>query len=184
MKRHLTARLLCLLLCLALCSGLTVHAVDRPAAFTPSTAYDGRFLDVKETDWFYPNVATLFSLGLTRGKTADLFGVYDNISVKEVIGFAARVRSLYFYGDAEMGAMYYVPEELDEELWYLPYVLYLKSDGVLDDSLDGRMDQAASRSQTAHLAARALPAELFLPLNDAVVSVGYATHAFIPDVDE
>ena len=184
MKRHLTARLLCLLLCLALCSGLTVHAVDRPAAFTPSTAYDGRFLDVKETDWFYPNVATLFSLGLTRGKTADLFGVYDNISVKEVIGFAARVRSLYFYGDAEMGAMYYVPEELDEELWYLPYVLYLKSDGVLDDSLDGRMDQAASRSQTAHLAARALPAELFLPINDAVVSVGYATHAFIPDVDE
>lgn len=184
MKRRLSARLLCLLLCLTLLSGPAVRAVEQPAAFTPTFVYDGRFKDVREEDWFYPHVSTLFSLGLTRGKTADLFGVYDNISVKEVIGFTARIHSLYFYGDAEAGAAPYVPEELDEELWYLPYVLYLKGEGVLDSSFDSRMDQTASRSQTAHLAALALPEELFLPLNDAVVSVGYATHAFIPDVND
>ena len=156
MKQRLTARLLCLLLCLSLLGGLPVRAVwQQPAAFTPTIAYDGRFLDVGENDWFYPNVATLFSLGLTRGKTADLFGVYDNISVKEALGFAARVRSLYFYGDAEAGAAPFFPPELDEELWYLPYVLYLKSEGVIDDSFDSRMDQAASRSQTARIAAAA-----------------------------
>lgn len=175
-------RLIALLLCLILLSGLTVQAVGAFPA--PAQAYDGRFLDVREEDWFYPNVATLFSLGLTRGKTADLFGVSDNLSIKETIGFAARLRSLYYYGDAEAGPLPFFPEELDEELWYLPYVLYLKAEGVIDSAFDGSMDRNATRAQTAHIAVSALPEELFTEINDAVVSVGYATHGFIPDVDD
>ena len=180
MKRRLTA----LLLCLVLLCGHTAYAVGQASLFFPVQTYDGRFTDVQEEDWFYPNVATLFSLGLTKGKAADLFGVYDNISVKEAIGFAARVRSLYFYGDAEYGASFYLDEELDEELWYLPYVLYLKEEGVLDNAFDSRMDHSASRAQTAHIAVSALPEELFSEINDTTVSVGYATRAFIPDVDD
>jgi len=175
MKKRFAALLLALLLC-----GGTVRAASLPAG----EPYDGRFTDVHPEDWFYPNVSTLFSLGLTRGKTADLFGVYDNISVKEVVGFAARLRSLLFYGSAEYGPSAYIPAGLDEEHWYLPYVLYLQSEGALDSELAGRLDQTATRAQTARIAVAALPAELFSPINDAAVSVGYATRTFIPDVTD
>ena len=181
-------RLAALLLCLSLLCSLTVQAAERTGGstglFTPSLTYDGRFTDVREEDWFYPHIATLFSLGLTRGQSDTLFGVGEKLSIKETIGFAARVRSLYFYGDAEAGAAPFASEAFTEEEWYLPYVLYLKDEQVLDDAFDSRMDQSASRAQTAHIAVSTLPGELFTEINADTVSVGYATRAFIPDVGD
>jgi len=176
MKKRIAA----LLLALLLVSGGMAQAASLPTG----EPYDGRFTDVHPDDWFYPNVSTLYSLGLTRGKTADLFGVYDNISIKEVVGFAARLRSLLFYGEAEYGPSSYVPAGLDEEHWYLPYVLYLQSEGALDAEFLNRLDQPATRAQTARIAVAALPSELFTSINDAAVSVGYATRTFIPDVTD
>ena len=177
------ARLTALLLSLALLFSLPARAAEEGsmANFAPTLAYDDRFADVDAGAWYYDNVAQLYAMGLAKGLSDTVFGVWDSITVKEVLSFAARVSSLYLYGDAEYGASLYPAQD---GWWYTPYVLYLKAQGIIDDSFDSLMDTAATRAQAAHIIANILPESLFTEINATAVTIGYATRSFITDVND
>ena len=180
MKRRLTAALLSLALLLSL-PAYAAGGSGSMANFTPALSYDGRFVDVDTDDWFYDNVAQLYALGLAKGQSDTYFGARDNITVKEVLSFAARVNSLYLYGDAEHGASLHPSQDGQ---WHTPYILYLKAQGLIDNSFDSLMDTSATRAQAAHIMACALPESEFTEINATTVTIGYATRSFITDVND
>ncbi len=180
MKKRFCALVLCAAVLLgslpALASGTSM------GSFAPRRTYDGRFLDVSEDSWYYDNVAYLYELGLTEGQSDTYFGADSSITIGEALSFAARVRSSYYAGDPEAGARSY--SDADGP-WYTPYLQYLSSSGFSPVSqFVGQYDRYATRAQTAHILASALPSSEFSPINDAVVTIGYAKRLYITDVNE
>ncbi len=177
MQRNFRTTLLALFLLASI--AVSAQATDLVA---PSTVYDDRFVDVHADDWFYPHVATLYSIGLTNGKgdTAH-FAPTHEITVAEVITMAARLRSLYEYGDSEVGADAFSSERT---AWYTPYFDYLYHLGIIGTEFADHMNHPATRAEVAHMLANALPRTLFVPINDEVVTVGYATGQYIRDVND
>lgn len=177
MKRTLRTSLLALVMLIGI--GVSAQA---SVLFPPTAVYDDRFLDVSAGDWFYPNVAALYSWGLTNGKgdTAH-FEPGSEITLAEAVTMTARLRSLYDFGESEVGAGFFLAEN-DE--WYSPYFAYLRYIGIIGTEFDDRANSPATRAEIAHLLANALPGELFQPINDAAVTVGYATGQYIRDVND
>lgn len=177
MKRTLCTSLLAL----AILVNIAVSA-GASALFPPSAVYDDRFVDVRAEDWFYPNVAALYSLGLTNGK-GDVFhfAPQSELTVAEVITLTARLRSLYDFGNSATGANFFAE---NCGVWYAPYFTYLRYVGLIGTEFDERANLPATRAEVAHLLANALPAELFAPINHAVVAEGYATGQYIRDVND
>ena len=146
---------------------------------SPVRTYQGQFIDVQPTDWYYDNVAALYALGLTGGQGSDdLYAPAADITVAEAVTMAARLRSLYEYGDSEKGSAAYAGGS-----WYEPYVAYAKAMGMIGTEFDGLYAQPASRAQVAHILANTLPASLMEPINEQMVTVGYASRRYISDVD-
>ena len=180
MKKRFCALVVCVAVLLsalpALASGGSM------GSFVPRRTYDGRFLDVASDSWYYDNVAYLYALGLTEGQSGTLFGADSRITIGEALSFAARVRSTYYAGDPEAGARSY---SAAEGPWYTPYLQYLTASGFGPASqFAGQYDRFATRSQMAHILASALPSSEFSPINDDVVTIGYAKRLYITDVDE
>lgn len=175
-------RLLALLLCAALLWGVPVQAAAAGTAdnFRPVRTYEDEFSDVKSGSWYYENVTSLYEMGLAQGKTAHLFAPGDSVTVGEAAAFAARLLSLYEFGEAESGAASCPAEGA----WYLPYVRYLQSRDVIAQEFDGCYTTPATRAQMAHIIARVLPEGEFSEINATPVSVGYATRKYIQDVDD
>ena len=61
---------------------------------------------------------------------------------------------------------------------------YFKAEKCLGDELDGHYREAATRAQTAGVLANALPSERYDERNADAVTVGYASHRRITDVDD
>ena len=175
-------RSICTLL-FALAAIFTVAAEAQASALFPPTAvYEDHFVDVQSSDWFYDNVASLYSLGLTNGKgDTSIFAPSSDMSVAEALTIAARIRSLYEFGAAEAGANLF---RADGAAWYTPYVTYLQSCGIITSEFDDRLHLTASRAEMSHILAGALPVELFEAINDEVVTTGYSTRKFISDVND
>ena len=147
--------------------------------FSPVQTYQGQFVDVQPTDWYYDNVAALYSLGLTDGQgSTEYFVPAADITIAEAVTMAARLRSLYVYGDSEEGLVAYAGGS-----WYSPYTAYAKAVGIIGEEFDGHYTQPASRAQVAHILANTLPAALLEPINEQAVTVGYASRRYISDVD-
>jgi len=177
MKRRIAT----LFLIVALAVG-TMLSAEATALFPSSVTYSGQFTDIKPDDWFYENVAALYSLGLTNGKNSPhTFVPESDMTVAEVLTMAARLRSLYDFGSAETGAALHHGAGIN---WYDPYAAYLKAGGIISAEFDGQWNRSATRAEMAHILAWALPAELFSPINQTVVAEGYATGRFITDVTE
>ena len=177
MKRRIAT----LFLIVALAAG-TMLSAEATALFPPSVTYSDQFTDINPDDWFYENVAALYSLGLTNGKNSPhTFVPESDMTVAEVLTMAARLRSLQDFGSAESGAALHHGVGIN---WYDPYVAYLKAGGIISTEFDGQWNRSATRAEMAHILAWALPAELFSPINQAVVAEGYATGRFITDVTE
>ena len=177
MKRTFHVSLLAMLLALS----ITVSA--QATALLPATAvYENQFADVSEDDWFYKNVAALYSLGLINGR-GDLtrFAPRNEITIAEAITMAARLRSIYDFGASEIGAYLF---RTDGQQWYEPYYEYLRYIGIIGTEFDAQPNLPATRAQVAHLIANTLPADLFEPINDEAVTVGYATGQYIRDVND
>ena len=174
-------KLLCALLtaCLLLTGLGSAALADGMEGFVPVRVYDGRFADVTDADWFYGSVAALYELGLTDGRSADSFGAQSSVSLAEAISFAARIHSTYYLGAAQLGPALYAGGDGD---WYQPYLAYLQDAGVVDSRFDGMYDRAATRSQTAYLLSRVLPADELGYKNGEVVSRCYESRQFITDV--
>ena len=83
-------------------------------ALAPVRTYEDQFADVPAGAWYYDNVRCLYELGLTNGHgREDRFAPSSEITVAEVLAMAARLRSLYDWGDGEAG-----PAAFDGEAWY------------------------------------------------------------------
>jgi len=160
---------------------LGVLSVEAGAArnITAARTYTGQFTDITETDWYYDAVTSLYELGLTEGK-GDIFDPEGSITVGEVVTMAARLRSLTETGDSEAG-----PAAYSEEggAWYVRYISYLQSEGVLGDELSEYYTRPATRGEAAHVLSLAL-AEQVTPMNGELVDEAWASGQYIRDVTE
>jgi Uncharacterized protein involved in cytokinesis, contains TGc (transglutaminase/protease-like) domain len=173
-------RLLLLVLVFSLLLGSTALAAENSTEnFVRTKTYDSQFSDLTASSVFYDNVAALYEYGLSIGKTDGTFGLKDSMTVGEIVIFAARIRSLYQYGDAETGAGSF---RQDGMLTYQPYLLYLQAEGVLGDELDGTYGSAATRAQVAHVLAGTLPSSALPAVNEQLVTQAHNTGKFISDV--
>lgn len=180
MKRRILPLILAgvLLLCTLPQAGSATEAEH----LTPTRTYQGQFTDIQPSNWYYKNITALYELGLTNGKGDEShFAPSAEVSVGEALAMAARLRSLYEYGDSEKG-----PAEHSNASspWYASYTAYLQSMDCIGEEFDGLYEQSATRAQVAHILANALPSSLFTPINDKAVTVGYASRRYIQDVDE
>ena len=179
-KRQITALILTAVLALGLLPAPAL-AAEETAGFSPVRTYEGQFTDVSTGDWYYESVKALYELGLTNGRgSPDTFAPQGELTGGEVVAMAARLRSLYETGDSEAG-----PAACGggNGAWYLLYVAYLQAEGALGGELEDAYERPATRAEMAHVLARALPGELFEPVNEEVVSAGHAAGQYIPDVD-
>ena len=147
----------------------------------PQRAYTGQFSDVPREHPFYDHIAALYELGLTVGKADGTFGPTDSISVSHLLIFAGRLRSLYRTGDAETGP---AAHKTAGQAVCMPYLLYLKEEGLLGNELDNALFTPATRAQTAHVLANLLPEEALSPINADILTEAYARRIFLTDVDE
>ena len=176
MKRRGLALILMAVLSMgALCP---VALAEEGGLFPTIRVYEGQFTDVSETDWYYENVQSLYELGLTNGQgSPSLFAPEGDMTVAEALTMAARLRSLYEYGDSEVG-----PAQYSGDFWYQPYVCYLQALGVIGSEFSDLYTEQASRAQMAHILVHVLPHSLFDPINEEVVSACYDSRAYIKDV--
>ena len=179
MKRRLLSLLLAMVL-LAVILPQTGSAAEAEH-FSPVRTYHGQFTDIAPSDWYYKYVTALYELGLTEGQgSTDRFAPASDITVAEVLTMAARLHSLYTYGDSEKGPADYA----GSGSWYLPYVEYLKSLQIISSEFNELYTRPATRAQVAHVLANILPSSLFSPINDEIVTVSYASRHYIRDVTE
>lgn len=178
MKKKISALLL------ALCLLLPLPAqAAQTAGFTRGRAYAGEFSDLTPDSPFYGNVSALYEYGLANGKDDGTFGPGDPVTLGQAVIFAGRVRSLYRTGGPE-AALAYRRETAPAALAYLRY---LQAEGVLEEDFVFEYTELygpAARAQVAHILAGVLPEEVLSPVHDELVTVGYASRRFIPDVDE
>nr|WP_325234947.1 S-layer homology domain-containing protein [uncultured Oscillibacter sp.] len=172
-------------LLLALCLLLTSPSAQaaQEGGFTRSRTYAGEFSDLTADSPFYDNVSALYEYGLANGKGDGTFGLGDPVTLGQAVIFAGRVRSLYRTGEPE-AALAYRRETTPAALAYLRY---LQAEGVLEaDFVDGYMElyEPAARAQVAHILANVLPEEALPSVHDELVTVGYSSRRFLPDVDE
>ena len=180
MKRRILALMLALALTAALCVP-ALAAVDSTANFVPVRTYSGQFSDLSPASAHYENVKALYEYGLSQGKGNGRYGMDEPMQVGEILIFAARIRSLYRTGDPEAGAQAHTGE--GSGTWG-PYLAYLQAEGVVGDELTATCGSAATRAQVAHVLANTLPTSALSPINDAVVTEGYALGLYITDVTE
>lgn len=178
MKRRICS----LVLALVLLAAAVPAAAAGDQFVSPTRVYQGQFVDVSPDAWYYENVRALYELGLANGQdSASLFAPDDNITVAEAITMAARLRSLYEYGDSETGPAMY---QTSSKPWYAPYASYLQDRSEIGQAFSGSLSREATRAEVAHILANALPSSLFEPINADTVAVGYASRNYIRDVTD
>ena len=148
--------------------------------FTPLRAYEGEFSDVSEDSWYAPAVVSAYEYGLLNGRGEGRFAPQESITIAELLTIAARLRCIYQTGSDALPET----ESEDGAPWYAPYVAYLKSEKLLDNSFEGFYLLPASRAQMAGIFAFALPEEWYEDINAALVTSGVASGEFIADVTE
>ena len=173
-------RMLPLLLTLALLFQISAAAVSA-APFVRTRHYAGQFSDLTAASPFYENISALYEYGLSVGKPDGTFGIQDAVTVGQVAIFAARIRSLYDNGDAETGANAF---RAPGQSTAAPYLLYLRSAGVLGQEEVWQETASASRAVVAHLLANTLPAAQLPAINQETLTQGYASRKFLRDVTE
>lgn len=146
-----------------------------PAPFVRSRGYTG-FSDVAADAWYAPSVAALYEFGLTEGVGGGRYAPDASVTLAELAAFSARLNAAY------TGAL--LPAAAAGEVWYQPYVTYLKGTGLLGNEFDGQLERAATRAEMAGILAVSLPSEWYDERNAAVVTGGYARREYIPDVND
>ena len=174
-------RILSALLAVCLLGTSALAAENSTENFAKTKEYTGQFSDLAADDPFYENVAALYEYGLSIGKLDGTFGLKDSVTVRQMLIFAGRIRSLYRTGDPEAGP---TAHQTTGAPTHEAYLKYLQAEGVVGEELEGTYTSAATRAQVAHVLARTLPAEELPLINDLFVTEAYAAREFIPDVTE
>lgn len=175
-------RIFALLLALSILpvTALATETIGSTDNFIRTKTYAGEFHDLAEGSTFYNNVTALFEYGLTVGTSSNRYGLKDSMTVRQIVIFAARIRSLYRTGDPEAGAAAF----LEEAPGTRSYLAYLQSEGVLGTEFDEILSTRATRAQVAHVLAAVLPEEALPRIHDALVTQCYASRRYITDVTE
>jgi hypothetical protein len=142
--------------------GTTNTDVASMAHFKLSGAYvPGQFADVDERYWYgYERdkvISTAFELGLMQGKGTG-FDPDGGVTLAEAVTLSARVHHIYHGGDGRFPA---------GTPWYKPYADYAVAQGIIGGSEFTDLTRRATRAETAHLFARALPRTAY-PLRNEV----------------
>lgn len=149
------------------------------APFVLLRVYEGQFADVKGGDWFAPSVVSAYEYGLLNGRGEDSFAPSGNVTIAELLTIAARLRAIYTTGSDAV-----IPAAKENEAWYAPYVSYLKSQNLLDNSFEGFYLLPASRAQMAGIFAFAVPEEWYTEPNASLVTSAYSSRDYIADVTD
>ena len=149
------------------------------APFVLLRVYEGQFADVKDGDWFAPPVVSAYEYGLLNGRSESSFAPNGNVTIAELLTIAARLRAIYTTGSDAV-----IPAAKENEAWYAPYVSYLKSQNLLDNSFEGFYLLPASRAQMAGIFAFAVPEEWYTEPNASLVTSAYASREYIADVTD
>ena len=147
--------------------------------FVPLRTYEGQFADVTDGDWFASPVISAYEYGLLNGRSEASFAPGGSVTIAEMLTVAARLRAVYTTGSDAV-----IPAAKENEAWYAPYVTYLKSQNLLDNSFEGFYLLPASRAQMAGIFAFALPDEWYNEPNAALVTAAYASRDYITDVTD
>lgn len=140
---------------LVMLSFSAVFAESGMSNFSQSKQYDGRFTDVKSTDWFSPHVIAAYEYGFVSGNSATTFNPNGNITIAETLVIACQLNSIYYQKEVERDVT---------SPWYQPYVNYAISNGIIGASDYANYTTAATRIQFAAIMAKALPDEALLPI--------------------
>lgn len=144
---------------------------DANSKFSLSTEYYG-FRDTDESAWYGSQqqgvVKTVVQLGIMNGYADGTFHPTDNITLSEAIKMAAVVHAVYNGQPDSFSAT-------KDGRWYDAYLNYCVKNGIVLDGEYSNLDAYATRSQIAHIFAKAVSD--FAVIND--VDYGY-----IPDVNE
>lgn len=177
MKKQIPALLLALFLLLTLPA-----QAAQAAGFPRSRTYAGEFSDLSPDSPFYDNAAALYEYGLSNGKGDGTFGPGDSVTVGQAVIFAGRIRGLYRTGDPEAAQAH----RREGAPAALAYLRYLQAEGALEADFAGEAElhEPATRAQAAHILAGVLPEEALPSVHSELVTVGYASRRFIPDVDQ
>ena len=154
MKHHLFRMLTVLLSLSLLATGCAVRAASDPS---PGASGPLPFGDVSPSDWFYDDVKTAWGSGLISGKSETVFAPEDSLTWAEAVKLAACMNQLYETGSVS------IPTE-DGAAWYMPYVRYCESAGIISCAYD--WNAPADRSGYMEIFAAALPAGALAPVND------------------
>ncbi|MFU2434080.1 MAG: S-layer homology domain-containing protein, partial [Clostridiales bacterium] len=149
------------------------------APFVLLRVYEGQFADVKDGDWFAPPVVSADEYGGLNGRSESSFAPNGNVTIAELLTIAARLRAIYTTGSDAV-----IPAAKENEAWYAPYVSYLKSQNLLDNSFEGFYLLPASRAQMAGIFAFAVPEEWYTEPNASLVTSAYASREYITDVTD
>lgn len=152
---------------------------DDSAPFVLLRVYEGQFADVKDGDWFAPSVVSAYEYGVLNGRGESSFAPSGNVTIAELLTIAARLRAIYTTGSDAV-----IPTAKENEAWYAPYVSYLKSQNLLDNSFEGFYLLPASRAQMAGIFAFAMPEEWYTEPNASLVTSAYASRDYIADVTD
>lgn len=165
-------RFVTLLLACALLLSLTAPA----AALTRVRLYDGRFTDVSGDEWYAPYITALYEYGLTEGRGDGGYAPMAEVTLGELAAFTARVRA------AHEGLS--IPTAAEGEMWYAPYLTFLRESTDADVALLARPDDVATRAEMAGLLSVALPEGTLSEPNADLVADAYASGDYITDVTE
>lgn len=149
------------------------------APFVLLRVYEGQFADVKDGDWFAPSVVSAYEYGVLNGRGESSFAPSGNVTIAELLTIAARLRAIYTTGSDAV-----IPTAKENEAWYAPYVSYLKSQNLLDNSFEGFYLLPASRAQMAGIFAFAVPEEWYTEPNASLVTSAYSSRDYIADVTD
>lgn len=126
---------------------------------------NGIFSDVAPNDWYTPNVAMAYMLGLMVGNPDGTFNVNGSLSVAETISIAARIHSMY--NDLTI-------PNVDGE-WYQSAVDYALAAGIIDTPYEN-YNVPITRAEFAQILSRTLPA-------DQLAAINAIADGDIPDVE-
>lgn len=117
--------------------------------FTTKRIYS-EFMDVSQSDWFYPNVQTAFELNLMKGVTLDTFQPKGNLTVAQAITLAVRINEIYHNSSKKT-------ESASSGAWYLPFVSEADKLGLIYDQNFSDYNKAITRSEFARIFVKVLP---------------------------
>ncbi len=154
---------------------LAVGEDDGGALLPRVRTYQGEFPDVSPDSWYYSYVVAGYEYGLFSGRENG-FAPAAEITVAELLALSARLRAAY------ASEMISPSPTTPGEAWYAPYASYLRSHGLLDNSILS-YEPPATRAQLAAIFAPSLPEECYDGLNAALVTRAVASGRYITDVN-